>query len=452
MRRPVRDGREPAVPAVGASVWGAAADGPDARPLAKDGNASTEALESGVFRTVLPSGAIVLSERMESVRSVALGTWFRAGTAHEPAGLGGAAHLLEHMVFKGTERRSAREIALEIERLGGGLDAYTSHEHTSFQARVPDTALETAVDVLADLGFSARLAPTDLELEREVVLEEIARVDDTPDDLVFDLHAEFLFPGHPYGAPILGTRESVEAVSAEALGSLRDAAYRPAGLVVAAAGRIEHDRLVDLVAARLPPEPGDPPGEVPAPAKRGTGLRRIERPGGRQVHLVAGAPGVPWGDPLRDASVIVNTALGGGMSSRLFQRIREDLGLAYSVFSWQSFYRSGGATGAYLGTRPESAGRARDALLAEFARIAREGLPPDEDVATRTQLKGQLLLSLESPGSRMHRLAGTVLHDEPYRPLDEIARRIDGVTPEQIREVCAGLEPDGLAVLELAPA
>lgn len=436
MRRPVRDGIDPAVPAVAAS--------------GTDG--ATEQLEAGVFRTVLPSGTIILSERMDSVRSVALGYWFRSGTAHEPPGLRGIAHLLEHMVFKGTARRSAREIALEIERLGGGLDAYTSHEHTSFQARVPDTALGTAVDVLSDLGFSAALAPSDLELEREVVLEEIARVEDTPDDLVFDLHADFLFPGHPYGAPILGTRETVEAVSAEALAALRDAAYRPAGLVVAAAGRVEHERLVERVAEWLPTERGDPPHDVASPGPPGRGIRRVERPGGRQLHLVAGAPGVAWGDPLRDASVIVSTALGGGMSSRLFQRIREDLGLAYSVFSWQSFYRAGGATGAYLGTRPDSAARARDALLAEFGTLARDGLPPGEDEETRTQLKGQLLLSLESPGSRMHRLAGTVLHDEPYRPLDEIARRIDGVTPEQIREVCARLEPDGLAVLELAPA
>lgn len=451
MRRPARDGRDPAAPAVGASGGGAIA-GPPSPPARPGGPAGTVQLEPGVFRTALRSGTIVLSERMESVRSVAVGYWFRAGSAHEPPGLGGIAHLLEHMVFKGTARRSAREIAVEIERLGGALDAYTAHEHTSFQARVPDTALGTAVDVLSDLGFSATLAPSDLELEREVVLEEIARVDDTPDDLVFDLHADFLFPGHPYGAPILGTRESVEAVSAEALAALRDGAYRPAGLVVAAAGRVEHDRLVDLVAARLPSEPGGPPVEVPAPVERGVGRRRVERPGGRQVHLVAGAPGVPWGDPLRDASVIVNTALGGGMGSRLFQKIREELGLAYSVFSWQAFYRSGGAAGAYLGTRSESAERARDALLAEFRALAGDGLPPAEDAETRTQLKGQLLLSLESPGSRMHRLAGTVLHDEPYRPLDEIARRIDAVTGDQIREVCAGLEPDGLAVLELAPA
>jgi predicted Zn-dependent peptidase len=451
MRRPARDGIDPAAPAVVASGRGEDRE-TVRRPVRAGPDAGTGRLEPGVFQTVLPSGTIVLSERMESVRSVAVGYWFRSGTAQEPPGLGGIAHLLEHMVFKGTVRRSAHEIALEVERLGGGLDAYTSHEHTSFQARVPDSALETAIDVLSDLGFSALLAPSDLELEREVVLEEIARVDDTPDDLVFDLHAEFLFPGHPYGAPILGTRESVEAVSAEALAALRDRAYRPAGLVVAAAGRVDHDRLVELVAGRLPPEPGDPPVDLPPPAGRGRGLRRVERPGGRQLHMVAGAPGVAWGHPLRDASVIVNTALGGGMSSRLFQKIREELGLAYSVFSWQSFYRSGGAAGAYLGTRPESAERARDALLAEFRALAREGLPAAEDAETRTQLKGQLLLSLESPGSRMHRLAGTVLHDEPYRPLDEIARRIDAVSEEQIREVCAGLEPDGLAVLELAPA
>jgi predicted Zn-dependent peptidase len=452
MGRPVRDGSPPGVPAVRSSGPAQAGPGPTPPPAAPGPPSGTEELEPGVFRTLLPAGTVVLSERMESVRSVAVGYWFQSGAAHEPAGLGGTSHLLEHMVFKGTARRSAREIALAVERLGGGLDAFTSHEHTSFQARVPDTALETAVDVLADLSFSATLAPSDLDLEREVVLEEIARVEDTPDDLVFDLHADFLFPGHPYGAPILGTRESVEAITLDGLVALRDGAYRPAGLVVAAAGRVDHGRLVDLVAGRLRAEAGDPPRAIDPPAAHGRGMRRIERPGGRQVHLVAGGPGVSWADPLRDAHVIVSTALGGGMSSRLFQRIREDLGLAYSVFSWQSYYRGGGATGAYVGARPESARRARDTLLDELRALAAEGLPAGEDEETRTQLKGQLLLSLESPGARMNRLAGTVLHDEPFRPLDEIARRIDAVTGEQIRAACECLEPDGLAVLELAPA
>jgi predicted Zn-dependent peptidase len=381
-----------------------------------------------------------------------VGFWFRSGSAHEPGSLAGAAHLLEHMVFKGTTRRSARELALEVEGLGGSLDAYTSHEHTSFLARVPDGGLETAVDVLADLSFSPRLSGSDLELEREVVLEEIARVEDTPDDLVFDLHAEFLFGAHPYGAPILGRPDTVAGIGSAELQRLHRAAYRPSALVVAAAGRVDHEALVEAVGRRLPVGRDAAPSEVTAPVEWGAGLRLESRPGGSQAHLVAGAAGVAWADPLREATIIVGTALGGGMTSRLFQKIREELGLAYAVFSWQSFYRHAGAVGAYLGTRVESRERARDVLIAELRRLAEEGLPQREDVETRTQLRGQLLIALESPSARMHRLASTALHDEPYRSLDDVDRRIREVTREQVREACRLLHPDGLAVLELVPA
>ncbi|MGW8282077.1 MAG: M16 family metallopeptidase, partial [Gemmatimonadota bacterium] len=229
MARPVPGGKNPSRPAVRASA-----------PRSIEPAVGTTEHETGVFETVLPSGTRILSERIESVRSVATGFWFRSGSAHEPPELAGVSHLLEHMVFKGTERRSALELALEVEGLGGSLDAYTSHEHISFMARVPDTELGTAVDVLADMSFEPRLAPGDLALEREVVLEEIARAEDTADDLVFELHGEFLFGGHPYGSSILGRRETVASIEVEDLARLHESIYRPAALVVAAAGRIEH--------------------------------------------------------------------------------------------------------------------------------------------------------------------------------------------------------------------
>ena len=441
MRRPVPGGINPARPAARAS---------ELRPVPS--SAGTTELDAGVFETCLPSGTRVLSERIDSVRSVSTGFWFRSGSAHEPRELGGISHLLEHMVFKGTDRRSSLELALEIEGLGGSLDAYTAHEHTSFMARVPDTDLDTALDVLSDLSFAPTLSADDLVLEREVVLEEIARVEDTPDDTVFELHGEFLFGGHPYGEPILGNRDTVSSIEAADLARLHAAIYRPAALVVAAAGRVEHELLVELVERRLPADPGRGPQDVEAPDSFGRGLRKVTRPGGRQAHIVAGAPGIAWGHPLRDASIVVGTALGGGMTSRLFQRIREELGLAYAVYSWQSYYRTGGALGAYVGTRPETSGLARDSLLSELRMLADDGLSEEEDQETRTQIKGQLLLSLESTSARMHRLAGTVLHDEPYRSLDEIATRIDAVSSFDIEEACSMLHPDGLAVLELAPA
>lgn len=441
MERPAREGTTSSRPAVRASA-----------PRSDDAAVGTTEYETGVFETVLPSGTRVLSERIESVRSVATGFWFRSGSAHEPPELAGASHLLEHMVFKGTKRRSALELALEVEGLGGSLDAYTSHEHTSFMARVPDTKLSTAVDVLADLSFEPRLSAEDLALEREVVLEEIARAEDAADDLVFELHGEFLFGGHPYGSSILGRRETVGSIEVEDLARLHGATYRPAALVVAAAGRIEHEELVELVDRQLPSDSGRGQVDVEPPATFNKGFRRVSRDGGSQAHVVAGAPGVAWGDPLRDAACVVGTAFGGGMTSRLFQRIREELGLAYAVYSWQSFYRTGGAIGAYLGTRVESVERATDTLLSEMRILADRGLSEAEDRDTRTQIKGQLLLSLESTSSRMHRLAGTVLHDEPFRSLDEIAARIDAVKPGQVKEACAMLHPDGLAVLELTPA
>ncbi|MDT8435149.1 MAG: pitrilysin family protein [Gemmatimonadota bacterium] len=428
----------------------AVASGPGAAH--RGGPSGTVRLDAGVLRTDLPGGTVILSERMESVRSVAIGFWFRAGTAHEPPGLGGAAHLLEHMVFKGTRSRSARGIALEIEAVGGGLDAWTSHEHITFQARVPEDGLSTAVDLLADLSFRASLSPDDLERERQVVLEEIAGVEESPEDLAFELHADLLFPGHGYGAPVLGSRESVEGIEAGALAALRDRFLHPAGLVVAAAGRLEHERLVELVRERLPDVDGEAVADVVPPLEIGRGRSRVVRAGGRQVHIVAGGAGPTWTDPLREALVVASTALGGGMSSRLFQRIREQLGLAYDVSSWQSFYRGSGAVGAYLATRPENAARAAAGLEDELARLAATGLDPEEDEATRTQLKGQLLLALESPGSRMRRLAGTVLHSEPWRSLDEVADRIDAVTTDEIRAACRLFDPAGLAVLELAPA
>lgn len=412
----------------------------------------TSELDEGVHRTRLRAGTDVWSERMDSMRSVAVGFWFRSGAAHDSDASAGLAHLLEHMVFKGTERRSARQLAAEIEDLGGSLDAYTTHEHICLQARVPEGALPVALDVLADLAFHARLEPVDLDLERQVVLEEIARAEDTPDDIVFDLAAEFLFDGHPYGRPVLGSLETVESIDAAALRRRYASAFRPGNLIVAAAGRVDHEELLDLLGGLLPAGGGDPTPRIRAPERFASGLRVIARPGGRQSHIVVGAAGVSARDPLRHAVTLVDTALGGGMGSRLFQRIREELGLAYAVYGFRSYYMEGGQVGAYVGTRPEMAERARDALLEELARLAADGLAPEELVTTRKQLEGQVVLSLESPVSRMYRLAGLGLSGEPYRSLDRVMADIRAIGPDQAGAAADLYDPDGLAVLELSPA
>lgn len=412
----------------------------------------TSELDEGVFRTELGAGADVWSERMESMRSVAVGFWFRSGAAHDADESAGLAHLLEHMVFKGTERRTARELAAEIEDLGGSLDAYTTHEHTCLQARVPEDALPVAIDVLGDLAFHARLDSVDLELERQVVLEELARAEDTPDDIVFDLAAEFLFDGHPYGRPVLGRRETVETLDAAALRDRYASAFRPGNLVVAAAGRVDHEELLGLLGGVLPATGGDRMPRIAAPESVGRGRREITRSGGRQSHIVACAAGVSATDPLRHAVTLVDTALGGGMGSRLFQHIREELGLAYAVYGFRSYYMEGGQVGAYVGTRPEVAERARRALLEELGSLAADGLTPEELVTTRKQLEGQVVLSLESPASRMYRLASLGLSGEPYRSLDRVMADIRAIGPEDARAAADLYDPDGLAVLELSPA
>ena len=388
---------------------------------------------------------------MDSVRSVALGFWVRQGRVHEKAEEGGVSHLLEHMVFKGTHRRSARDLAWELERLGGALDAYTTHEFTAFQARVPAEALGTALDVLCDLTLFPRLSEEDLAVERDVVLEEIASAAEVPEDIAFEAHARALYGGHPYGEPILGTRTSVRTLPRAALVAVHGQAYRPGNMVVAAAGAVEHEALVEGLARWLPdriagsasPEPPPPVGE--------SGFRCLQREGGRQTHIVTGGLTVPYRDPLRYAIHVTATALGGGMSSRLFQSIRETRGLAYAVYSFHGFHEQAGHVGAYVGTRPETARDAREALAEELALLAREGLTREELDDTRSQLKGQFLISLESPAARMNRLAGVALYGHEYRSLDEVAARIDAVDGEQCLEAASYFSPDRLSTVELTP-
>jgi predicted Zn-dependent peptidase len=401
-------------------------------------------------RTELDDGLTVLTEAMPGVHSVSLGVWVRSGPVHEKREEMGINHLLEHMVFKGTARRSARDIAHVLERLGGSLDAYTTREHTSYQARVLDEHLDSALDVLADLVQRPLLRPSDLELEREVVLEEIAAVEDTPDDLVFDLHAEALWGEHPYGYSILGTRESVAALTAGDLRALHGSAYRRGHLVIAAAGRVEHDSFVDAVRTSFAEVPAGAAPSAFAPLQPvQPGETRIERPSS-QTHIVFGTPTFGHRDPRRYALVLLSQAFGGCMSSRLFQRVREELGLAYAVYSYQSFYRCAGMGGVYVGTRHEWADRAMAVIREELDRLAREGLGEEELADIKSQTKGQIVLSLESSSARLHRLAGTALYGEPFRTIEEVMALIDAVTADEVAALAATyFSPDRQVVLRL---
>lgn len=413
----------------------------------------TDRLDEGLFRTAADNGVTILSETLSGVRSAAVGLWVRTASVHEDARTMGVSHLLEHMVFKGTERRSARQIALELEVRGGALDAFTGRDHTSYQARVLDEDLPRALDVLTDLVRHPVLRQSDLDLERKVILEEISTVEDTPDDLVFDLHAQTLWPEHPYGFPILGTRETVSRLAADDLRALHDRTYHPRHVVIAAAGHLEHDLLLKLLtkcgwltAPSGPEGPTVPP--VPA-ARRET--RRVVRPSA-QTHIVLGTDTFRYRDPRRAPLLLLNNVLGGGMSSRLFQRVREELGLAYAVYAFQSFYLHGGVTGVYVGTHPSTAEQALDAIRGELARVAKEGLNADDLAEAKQQMKGQVTLSLEGSSARMYRLASFTLHDQPYQSLDDVLAEIDAVTPDAVAEVAAEfLNPDRQSVVWLGP-
>ncbi|MGH7732868.1 MAG: M16 family metallopeptidase, partial [Gemmatimonadales bacterium] len=381
----------------------------------------TRPLDRGLFQTTAPNGLTVLTEAMPGVRSVAVGVWVRSASAHEPRPQMGAAHMLEHLVFKGTERRTARQLAVELEARGGSLDAYTGRDHTNFQAHILDADLPRAVDVLTDLVRRPLLRQQDLDLERNVVLEEISMVDDTPDDLVFELHSRALYPDHPYGYSILGTRETVSALSAEGLRGLHHRGYVPGNVVVAAAGRLEHDQVLGLLEHEGWLEPGIEsarPEVSSVAAKRGIHERHPRDTA--QTHIVIGTDTFPTRDPRRWALSVVTNVFGGGMSSRLFQRIREELGLAYAVYAFQSLYQASGQSGCYIGTQPATADQALDAIMAEYAQLAREGLTPDELRDGKQQLKGQIMLGLESPMSRMGRMASVALGQDRYRDLDQL--------------------------------
>jgi predicted Zn-dependent peptidase len=415
----------------------------------------TVRLDEGLLRTTAPNGLVVLTERLPGVRSAAVGIYVRTASAHERSEQLGISHLLEHMVFKGTERRTARELALELEVRGGGLDAFTGRDYTSYQAHILDADLPLAVEILTDLVRRPLLRQNDLESERNVVLEEINAVADTPDDLVFELHAKALWPEHPYGYSILGTRESLEALSAGDLRALHQGGYYRGNCVIAAAGHVSHEQLLTVLeregwfegATREIPRRS----VVPQPAVRGGNV--TEERDTAQTHIVFGTDTFPVRDPRRFPLAILTNVFGGGMSSRLFQRVREELGLAYAIFAFKHFYQGSGQLGVYVGTQVSTADHAVAAIREEYSRLAREGLPLAELTNGKQQLKGQIMLSLESPAARMGRLAGFILHDDTYRPLDEMLAEIDRVTPEEVAAVAAEFfAPARQTVVRLGPA
>jgi len=383
---------------------------------------------------------------------VTIGVWVRSGPVNETPEEMGISHLLEHMVFKGTGRRSAREIALVLERVGGSLDAYTTREHTSFQAKTLDEFGDLSLDVLCDLILQPRLLPEDLDLERGVVLEEISTVDDTPEDLIFELQAQQIWGDHPYGYSVLGTRDTVRDMTAAALRRHHDETYVRSNIVIAAVGNVEHARFVDRLAGFFAAVAEGHRNGGFAPPPQATVHHGVVERNTAQTHIVMGTRTFGHADPRRYAMILLSNAFGGGMSSRLFQRVREELGLAYSIYAYQSFYRHGGVAGIYVGTRPDWADRAQSVIEEEMRLLAAQGLTAEELADAKGQVKGQLVLSLESSGARLHRLAGTALFEEPFRTVERMIAEVEAVTQEEVAALAAEyFEPARHSTVRLGP-
>jgi predicted Zn-dependent peptidase len=430
-----------AVVVVAAEVAGAVATGNRPRPVQK------------YVISELDSGQRVITERLTHVRSVALGYWIGAGSRDERDERAGVSHFIEHLLFKGSERYSAQEIAEIFDGLGGELNAATSREHTVVYARVADHHLETAIEVMSDMVYSPSLVEVDSE--REVVLEEIAMYEDQPQELVHDLIAEAVFGQHPLGRPVIGTTDVISTISRRAISAYHRSMYVPGNIVMAAAGNLDHNELVRLLerAERKVQQPPARGRRVRSPlVKAPPPNLRFARKDTEQYHVCVGAPGIARSDRRRFAASLLDAILGGSASSRLFQEIREKRGMAYSVYSFASQYTDTGQIGFYVGTREENLDECLAIAAEQVAEVAAGNLKPDELERAKENLKGRILLSMESTSNRMSRLGKSLITDTEILSLDRIIAEIDAVEADALAEL-AGLllAPERLSAAGIGP-
>ena len=360
-----------------------------------------------VRRTRLDNGLRVVTEAMPELRSVAVGFWAGTGSRDEPDTLAGASHFLEHLLFKGTATRSAQEIAEDVEAVGGEMNAFTTKEYTAYYVRLLDENLDLALDILSDVVWAPAFRPDEVDCERQVILEEIRMHGDTPDELVHSLFSEALFPGQPVGREVLGDRDAIVAMSRDEIARFHADHYRAGNVVVAAAGNVDHDQVVDGIAARFTGSLGDREPRPEAEILPAGAVRVLHRPT-EQAHLVLGMPALSRSDPDRWALSVLNHVVGGGMSSRLFQEVREKRGLAYSVYSYRSALEDTGTFAVYAGTAPERAPEVLSIIDAELDRLGAERcLAPDELDRAKGHFKGQMALGLESSAARREMAAST---------------------------------------------
>ncbi len=432
------------------------------RPAGLQKAGSTQTLSAGRYggtirRTVLPGGLRVITEALPAMRSVAFGVWVGIGSRDEAPSLGGSSHFLEHLLFKGTKTRSAMDISAAMDAVGGEMNAFTAKEYTCYYARVLDVDMPLAVDIVSDMVASSLITSDDFEVERGVILEEIAMHDDDPGDVVHDVFAEAVFGDHPLGRPVIGTVDTIQAMGRNQVAGFYRRRYRPPTMVVAAAGNLEHAKVVRLVRkafgrAGLLADSAAPPA-VPRPSQRRIAqapatVRVVDRPT-EQAHVILGGRGIGRTDDRRFALGVLNSALGGGMSSRLFQEIREKRGLAYSVYSYSSQYADAGVFGVYAGCAPGNAERVLALVREQLDLAATQGLTDAEVERGRGQLKGGLVLGLEDSGSRMSRIGKGELVYGDILEVDDLIARIEAVTPDAVRQVAAELlgQPLSLGVI-----
>ncbi|MFU8850556.1 M16 family metallopeptidase [Micromonospora sp. SL1-18] len=417
---------------------------------------SDDPLGGTVRRTVLPSGLRVLTEAIPAMRSVSFGIWVAVGSRDETGPQGGAAHFLEHLLFKGTRKRSALDISAAIEAVGGETNAFTTKEYTCYYARVLDEDLPLAIDVMCDLVADSVLNDADVETERGVILEEIAMHDDEPGDEVHDLFARAVYGDHPLGRLISGTEETVTPMTRRQIHGFYRRRYTPPQIVIAAAGNLDHAAVVKLVRQALRGTPLDTDPAVPAPRRPAAPTVRtkpaatlVESKETEQAHVLLGCPGIDRLDERRFALGVLNNVLGGGMSSRLFQEIRERRGLAYSVYSYASQYADSGLFAVYAGCAPGKLDEVLELTRAELARVAAEGITGAELARGKGMSKGSFVLGLEDTGSRMSRLAKGELLYGNLMPVDELLARVDAVTLDDVNALAADLlgRPMSLAVV-----
>jgi predicted Zn-dependent peptidase len=386
--------------------------------------------------TTLDAGLTVVTERMPDVRSVSLGFWVGTGSVDEAAAQAGASHFLEHLLFKGTEGRSARSIAESVDAVGGDINAFTTKEYTTFYVRLLSDDLPMGIDLMSDIIWSPAFRPDEVESERQVILEEILMHGDEPADLVHDVLAGALFPNHPLGREVMGDHDTVSAMTAAQLAAFHADHYRPPNIVVAAAGRLDHDAVVSALANCLKDRAGGSPPSRQAPGSAASGRVVLAR-STEQAHLAVGLPGPDRDDEDRHAMSLVEHVLGGGMSSRLFQAIREERGLAYSVYSYRLGFEGAGAFAVYAGTAPAHASEVLDLIEAEIEKMATHGMTAAELAAAQSHVRGAMALGLEDSGARMSRIGHSQLIHRRILSLDEVEARLTAITLDQVNEAAA---------------